>query len=243
MKNAKRSRPFLASLAVAAFVAVTGTADISRAGQDVPAEPYLHKSSDGTRGVRFSETALYDVEVWDLKANKRLSSITGLAGVVNAADISPDGKKVVTGERNGLVGLWDADTGKELKLIKGHTDQVHDVRFSANGTAIASGARDGTARTWDAETGEQLVQHQQKGGSYIDVVSFSPDGRYVLSAGNGWADLWDARSGAVISSTLVGPEDEGGFTTFAHISPDGKAILVTDDDKVTKTIPIKLPAE
>jgi WD40 repeat protein len=206
-------------------------------------ENVLNRSADGARELRRSATDSYDLEVWDTAANKRVSSITGLSGVVNVGNLSPDGRKVVTAERTDLVGVWDAQTGKEIRLLRGHEDQIHDARFSPDGKTIVSGARDGTARTWDAETGAPIVVHKQTGGDFrvVDAVSFSPDGNWVLSAGNGWADIWNARTGAVHSSTRVGPEDEGAFTTFARFSADGKAIVVMDDDKAKDTIPLMLP--
>ena len=191
----------------------------------------LNRSSDGTRELKRSEGKAYDVEVWDTQAQKTLGTITGLSGVVNAANISPDGTKVVTAERRGIVGLWDAGTGKQIRLLRGHEDQIHDARFSPDGKTIASSARDGTARTWNVETGAQIAVHQQQGGSYVDTVSFSPDGKWVMSAGNGWVEIWNATTGDVHSSTRIGPEDEGAFTTFARFSPDGKAIVVKEDDK------------
>ncbi len=201
----------------------------------------LNRSSDGTRELRRSEGKAYDIEVWDTQAKKTLGTITGLSGVVNAANISPDGTKVVTAERRGIVGLWDAATGKQIRLLRGHEDQIHDARFSPDGKVIASAARDGTARTWDAETGAQIAVHKQSGGSYVDAVSFSPDGRWVLSSGNGWVEVWNARTGDVHSSTRIGPEDEGAFMTFARFSPDGKAIVVMDDDKPKDQIPLVMP--
>ena len=202
----------------------------------------FNQSVDGARQLRYGDANEYDVEVWDVRANKRLSGFNGLSGFVNAANISADGRKVVTAERTGIVGLWDAETGEEIRLLRGHGDQIQDARFSPDGKLIASGARDGTARTWDSETGAQIAVHQQQGGSYIDAVSFSPNGQWVLSAGNGWAEIWNARSGEVHSSTKIGPENEGAFTTFVRFSPDGKAILVMDDEgKQADRIPLMMP--
>jgi len=211
---------------------------------DAVGTQYFGLSRDSERALKRSDTKNYDVEVWDLITNTRLSSITGLSGVVNVANISPDGTKVVTAERTGIVGLWDAGTGKQLMLLRGHHDQIHDARFSPDGKVIASGARDGTARTWDAATGAQIAVDKQRGGAYVDCVSFSPDGRFVLSAGNGWAEIWDARSGKEQSSIAVGPPVEEAFTTFARLSNDGKSIVVTDDEGApTKMIPVELPSK
>jgi WD40 repeat protein len=203
---------------------------------------FLNRSSDGIRELRRSEDKAYDIEVWDTQTKKPLGSITGLSGVVNVANLSPDGTKVVTAERRGIVGLWDAETGKQIRLLRGHEDQIHDARFSPDGKTIASGARDGTARTWNVATGAQIAVHQQQGGSYVDTVSFSPDGRWVMSAGNGWVEIWNAKTGEVHSSTKIGPEDDGAFSTDARFSPDGRAILVMkDEDKLADAIPLMMP--
>jgi len=231
--------------ACAAFAPIAAYADPYLQTGDAPASEYfLNQSRDGTRVLKRSETNNYNVEVWDPRAKKLISSITGLSGVVNVANISPDGRKVVTAERRGIVGLWDAGTGKQIRLLRGHGDQIHDARFSPDGKVIASGARDGTARTWDAETGDQIAVHKQRGGLYVDMVSFSPDGKWVLSAGNGWAEVWNAKTGALHSATAVGPEGEGGYTTSARFSPDGKSILImNDENKPADSIPIEPPLE
>jgi WD40 repeat protein len=226
----------------AALLAVAAQAEPYRQAGDGPVpDNLLNKSADGSRELRRSEASDYDVEVWDTAAHKKLGSITGLSGVVNVANISPDGTKVVTAERTGIVGLWDAATGKQIRLLRGHEDQIHDARFSPDGKTIASGARDGTARTWDAETGAQIAVHRQQGGSYVDTVSFSPDGKWVMSAGNGWVEIWNAKTGDVHSSTKVGPEDDGAFSTDARFSPDGKAMLVVKDGEKPDPIPLMMP--
>jgi len=211
---------------------------------DEPQSQYFGHSRDGNRAVKASDTNHYEVEVWDPIAHTRISSIKSLAGAVNVANISPDGSKVVTAERNGIVGVWDAQTGKQLMLLRGHKDQIHDVRFSPDGTVIASGARDGTARTWDAATGAQIAVHQQRGGPYVDAVSFSPDGRWVLSAGNGWAQLWSATTGEDGAEVGVGPPNKRAFATLARLSPDGTSIIVTNwEGSITGAFPIEVPGK
>lgn len=245
---APRRGAALAVVALTAALLLSGLnaakADSYVQSGDEPQSEYFGHSRDGTRAVKRSDTNDYDVEVWDMRAKARLSSITGLSGVVNVANISPDGRTVVTAERTAIVGVWDAETGKQLTLLRGHEDQIHDVRFSPDAALIASAARDGTARTWDAKTGAPLAVHEQRGGSYVDAVSFSPDGRWVLSAGNGWAQVWNATSGKEFMTVQVGPSDGGAFSTFARLSQDGKSIVVTDDTgATTNTIPIELPKE
>ena len=91
---------------------------------DAATSQYFGIDSTGSRMLKRSDTKDYDVEVWDLTEKKLLASITGLSGVVNVANISPDGSKVITAERTGIVGVWDAGTGKQIRLLRGHGDQI-----------------------------------------------------------------------------------------------------------------------
>jgi WD40 repeat protein len=95
---------------------------------DAATSQYFGIDSAGTRMLKRSDTKDYDDEVWHLTEKKLLASITGLSGIVNDANISPDGSKVVTAERTGIVGVWDAGTGKQIRLLHGRADQIHDVR-------------------------------------------------------------------------------------------------------------------
>jgi WD40 repeat protein len=70
--------------------------------EDAATSGYFGIDSTGSRMLKRSDTKDYDVEVWDLTEKKLLASITGLSGVVNDANISPDGSKVVTAERTGV---------------------------------------------------------------------------------------------------------------------------------------------
>jgi WD40 repeat protein len=202
-------------------------------------------SFDGTKALRVDETDLYVTEVWDVHANKRIASIRGLSGVVNTANFSPDGSKVVTAERNGLAQVWNTDADKLQFLLRGHSDQMQDAQFSPDGKLIATAGRDATARLWDADTGAQIFVyrgHKQP----VDSVSFSPDSSKLMTSGaDGRIRVWSTRSGVEILSLRTHDADQGAVSSSAAFSKDGRFIFVetVDEKSGNKTIEVGLSGQ
>ncbi|KJU87018.1 repeat-containing protein, partial [Candidatus Magnetobacterium bavaricum] len=67
------------------------------------------------------------------------------AGVLSIA-VSPDGKYVFSGDRDGTLKLWDIDTGREIRAFSGHSGDVLTVAISPDGKYAVSGGVDGTLK-------------------------------------------------------------------------------------------------
>jgi len=115
---------------------------------------------------------------------------------LSSAQLSPDGRKVVTSGADAVGWIWDAETGRRLAGPFRHQGEVHDCRFNRDASAVVSVSDDGTARVWDAGSGQPLsppLAHP----SAVLLADFSADGRH-LAAGcyNGTVRLWDLRTGS-----------------------------------------------
>jgi len=117
------------------------------------------------------------------------------AAPLDGVAYSPDGKRVLTGDRKGRAIVRDLATGEILFSVK-HGDYVHSVAYSPDGLQIATGSSDGNVRIVEAATGElqhTLVGHQQG----VLSVAFSPNGQQLLSGGyDKSVRLWDVATGA-----------------------------------------------
>jgi WD40 repeat protein len=112
------------------------------------------------------------IEVWDIKAGKKLKSFNenGKAGITSMA-IAADNQQMATAAGNTLF-LWDLNQGKLLRTIP-KAGAVRRMIFSSSGVVTAAEDR---LDLWDVKTGKSLktVKHKSPG---IITFALRPDGK------------------------------------------------------------------
>jgi WD40 repeat protein len=181
--------------------------------------------------------------IWEARTGRLVAGPLVHSQTVNTVEISPDGRRVLTGS-NGGVFVWDLEKRTLLfevgREAPGDVDQGEAHRqlplifesgrenpggwlaaYSPDGTRIVTGHLDGTARVWDADTGRPVTRPLPHGG-LLWVVAFSPDGRRVLTAGeNHTARVWDAATG----EPLTPPLQHRSRIQDARFSADGRFLV------------------
>jgi WD40 repeat protein/tetratricopeptide (TPR) repeat protein len=178
--------------------------------------------------------------VWDAATGAPVGAKPiGLAGWLNQASFSPDGKRVLTaGARAAVAGLprgeamvWDVETGQPAGGRVEHPFEVIAAAWSPDGRRLVTAAGQalhgrGEARVWDADSGEALARPLEHNLQVVQA-SFSPDGGRVLTASqDGTARVWDAASGEPVTPPL----SHGDRLTRAAFSPDGRRVLTAAQD-------------
>src|SRR5438552_11082267 len=80
----------------------------------------------------------------------------GHANWIFSIAFTPDGKQLVSGDRDGTIKVWDIDKGKELATFSGHDRAVWAIAISTDGKVLASGSEDKTVKLWDLEKRKEL---------------------------------------------------------------------------------------
>ncbi len=200
----------------------------------------LHFSPDGKRLLTASGIAgLKGVAtLWDLKSGKVIAEFgEGFhRDVLYDAELSPDGKLLVTAGYDTKIAFWDIVSGKRLRSIDIHNGAVYDLAFSPDGKVLASASADQTVKLWRVDSGQRLDTLNQPQGEQLAVL-FTADGKNILAAGaDNRIRLWRfiSRDKAKINPLLQSRFAHEGDVVKMVLSADGKTLISSGDDRSVK---------
>jgi len=123
----------------------------------------------------------------------------GESGIFTIA-LSPDGKKIASGSRDGWVRFWDIDTGKLIIKWMAHTDIISSLCWSRDGGRVVTGSYDMTVRVWNVESRETILEIKTELGSrWRPAAVYSADETMIATATQ-FLRIWDAKTGNLIKN-------------------------------------------
>jgi WD40 repeat protein len=147
------------------------------------------------------------------------SAITSLA-------LSADGRRALTGMKDGAIWLWDVEGGTLLRRCQGPKEPITCLAFSPDGKRWLSGDKQGIVVQWDTESGREIHRYEgHRDAIEALLVPKNSKAVWLLSVGGG-ADAtlrrWDPEK-------CVEVEQRRLSKTTAHlyaaaIASDGKSV-------------------
>jgi WD40 repeat protein len=159
--------------------------------------------------------------------------LAGHVGGATVVEFSPDGRRIASTGKDGVIRIWDFLTGKLLKAWQGQDKQAagqgQTVAFSPDGRWLASGNYiNNQVLVWALEDGRQVLalEGRPRAGATW-TCAFSPDGRTLVAAGEGLR-AWELASGTADATKppLEARElfHDSGQTRNLQFHPTGKWI-------------------
>ena len=136
----------------------------------------------------------------------------------------PDGKRLFSGDADGIIRQWDVSEGEALRLWQAHRYRVRSLAVSPDGTHLASAGGASIyseLKLWNLNDTEPEAKDLNGHLGLVMGVAFSPDGKLLASAGeDGTVRLWNVSDGS--TKMILEVMDEP--VTSVAFSPDGRKL-------------------
>ena len=207
------------------------TARFSEAGGDIIDGKF---TPDGKLLVVATDHPKRMLATRDIVSGESVAVALEVGDFVDAIAVSPDGRFLATGWRDGHVRFYDLPSLVLRRQFAGRRRSVNSVSYSSDGTRLAIGDIDGTVQVIDASTFEVAFVALAHGGEMFAetfAASFSPDSsRLAMGGRDGILRLVDSTDGEIVAK-LPGHFD---YIYRLAWSPDGGRIVTASGDKTLR---------
>lgn len=109
---------------------------------------------------------------------------------ITAAEISPDGARIVTASSEGTAFIWNAMGRIQVERRLQHGRWIRTVAFDRAGALLVTAGDDGASRMWSVDTGTAIAPPLRHDGA-VTSVSIAADGaRLLTTSTDGTARVW-----------------------------------------------------
>ena len=192
----------------------------------------LSFDSAGHRAAAASFTGV--IRVWDPRVDHAARALRGQSDAVDALELSPDGRRLVSASGDGTVALWELDAGPRLARTSAGVRRATALAISPKDGVVALGTGN---RVVLVDRGRRTVQPLTGLGGVLSALQFDRRGR-ALAAGtrDGSVGVWNADARRMLAEPRRVHKEEvtglafgRGDTLLASSSRDGRVAVQSRD--------------
>lgn len=186
----------------------------------------------------------YILKVWRLEHGGVTHTLKGLGPLgtysrdVNAIDVTPDDRYVVSASNDRTLKVWDLEEKRRgffqkasafflgsppMHNLQGHSGIVWAAKVTPDGQRAVSASSDHTLKVWDLKRGTELRTLTGHSDS-VNALAVTPDGQHAVSASaDATLKVWNLESGEINVSFSA----DRALSACA-VAPDGLSIVAGD---------------
>ncbi|CAG5112474.1 Oidioi.mRNA.OKI2018_I69.chr2.g6688.t1.cds [Oikopleura dioica] len=159
--------------------------------------------------------------MWDIRKRGVLLTYGEHQAAVSCIRFSPDGRSMVSSDRDGILKVWDLRSGKSVVTKSDAAGEITDLQFHPSEMLFAASSQDGRCYFYDFES-YQLVSVTEKSTNIPSAIRFSFAG-----------DVLTALMGDILAEFAWEPEAKR--TKAIHINNGKKGDLILSQNKAIAT--------
>jgi hypothetical protein len=144
--------------------------------------------------------------------------LCGHSAPVECLAVSPDGRLLASGDREGRARLWALPGGELLRELPSLPGPVHCLLFGPDGRTLFAGGAS-AVHYWRLPRGHAGRPFHGCTGP-VTALALTPDGKTLVSLSADFAQVWDLTE----EEPEGKPLEHGGRLTCLAISPDGEVL-------------------
>ncbi|WP_141731411.1 WD40 repeat domain-containing protein [Oligoflexus tunisiensis] len=164
-----------------------------------------------------------DIQVFDLRSKKRISTLKGHWASASSFSLSPDNKILVSGNFDQTIKVWDLEQTKLLSEIPCCQGEFLRIDLSPDKKFIVGSSWNKFVKIWSIDgVLQKSISSESEQNFHQDVImdlKISPDGKYFATGS--WdrtVKLWDLTSGAFVRKMETDHADGVNAIEFSHDS-------------------------
>ncbi len=177
----------------------------------------------GGIGAESGKVVLFDAATW-----RRLATLGDELDAVLAADLSPDGTRVVLGGPSRLVKILGHPRGDVLHTFRKPTEWVTAASFSPDGLLVAAGDRFGGLFLWEARSGKPFLTPRGHTRAVTAIAWLAGKDAMVTAGEDGRIECSDLHTG----QSIVGWDAHAGGVLSIDVGPSGRIASAGRDRRV-----------
>ncbi|HCK51926.1 MAG TPA: hypothetical protein DIC23_01840 [Planctomycetaceae bacterium] len=130
------------------------------------------------------------VRIVETPSGRTIRRLAGHTNWIVSMGFSPDGQRLITGDRGGGLVLWETRQWDRVSALPGHRGPVTGIAWRPDGRVVASASQDGTVRQWEAAGGRPLRNWMAHEGGVMGIACRA-DGQLATVGRDRLARTWN----------------------------------------------------